>query len=84
MCSINHHYRNGVVRHESVMRLRNKLKKLRKMKGVNQDKEGESFFVRLSFTYNIYSIDNNYSDPEDFLNMLFKHFLHVPPFLDIK
>ena len=33
-------HRNAVVRHESVMRLRNKLEELGKMKGVNQDEKG--------------------------------------------
>ena len=32
--------RNGVVRYESVMLLRNKLEELGKMKGVNQDEKG--------------------------------------------
>ena len=32
--------RNGVVRYESVMKLRNKLEELGKMKGVNQDEKG--------------------------------------------
>ena len=32
--------RNGIVRHESVMKLRNKLEELGKMKGVNQDEKG--------------------------------------------
>ena len=34
--------RNGVVRYESVMMLRNKLEELGKMKGVNQDEKGRS------------------------------------------
>lgn len=34
--------RNGIVRHESVMKLRNKLEELGKMKGVNQDEKGIS------------------------------------------
>lgn len=37
--------RNGAVRHESVMRLRNKLEQLGKMKGVNQDEKGNQLNV---------------------------------------
>ena len=33
-------FRNGVVRYESVMKLRSKLEELGKMKGVNHDKKG--------------------------------------------
>ena len=39
------HCRNGVVRHESVMKLRNKLEELGKMKGVNQDEKGSGSFL---------------------------------------
>jgi ubiquitin thioesterase CYLD len=54
--------RNGAVRFESVMRLRNKLDELGKMEGVSTAEK----------------------DPEEFLNMLFKHTLHVEPFIQIK
>jgi len=54
--------RNGVVRYESVMQLRNKLEELGKMKGIAQDEK----------------------DPEEFLNMLFKHTLQVEPFIHIR
>ena len=36
-------FRNGVVRFESVMQLRNKLEELGKMKGINQDEKGMIF-----------------------------------------
>lgn len=41
--------RYGAVRYESVMRLRNKLEELGKMKGVNQDEKGlaDIVFLRL-------------------------------------
>jgi len=32
--------RNGIVRHESVMKLRNKLEEFGKRKGINQDEKG--------------------------------------------
>jgi len=38
--------RNGVVRYESVMHMRNKLEELGKMKGVNQDEKGGSTTVQ--------------------------------------
>ena len=38
--------RNGVVRYESVMMLRNKLEELGKMKGVNQDEKGGSVVIQ--------------------------------------
>ena len=41
-------HRNGVVRHESVMKLRNKLEELGKMKGVNQDEKG----LEIVYMYN--------------------------------
>ncbi|CAI8016038.1 Ubiquitin carboxyl-terminal hydrolase CYLD [Geodia barretti] len=54
--------KNGAVRFESVMRLRNKLEELGKMEGITAKEK----------------------DPEEFLNMLFKHTLHVDPFIHIK
>ena len=38
--------RNGTVRYESVMMLRNKLEELGKMKGVNQDEKGIEAFIQ--------------------------------------
>ena len=38
--------RNGIVRYESVMMLRNKLEELGKMKGVNQDEKGGNIVIQ--------------------------------------
>ena len=74
------HSRNGAVRYESVMKLRNKLEELGKMEGVNTSEKGQiiMIIVGLHCHYNITI------DPEEFLNMLFKHTLHVDPFIQIK
>ena len=45
ICDLSFITRNGVVRHESVMRLRNKLEELGKMKRVNQDEKGEALVM---------------------------------------
>ena len=73
--------RNGTVRYESVMRLRNKLEELGKMEGVNTKEKGwRGVGKREEICTNC-----NYSlDPEEFLNILFKHTLHVDPFITIK
>lgn len=54
--------KNGIVRYESVMALRNKLDELGEMEGIAHAEK----------------------DPEEFLNMLFKHTLKVDPFLMIR
>lgn len=46
--------RNGIVRHESVMQLRNKLEELGKMKGVNQDEKGILVDCWMFIIYNNY------------------------------
>lgn len=54
--------RNGVVRYESVMMLRNKLEELGKMKGVNQDEKGGSTTVQsVLFLHNQLHITINYA-----------------------
>ncbi|XP_064393273.1 ubiquitin carboxyl-terminal hydrolase CYLD-like isoform X2 [Halichondria panicea] len=54
--------KNGVVRFESVMKMRNALEELGKMEGITEKEK----------------------DPEEFLNMLFKHVLHTRPFISIR
>ncbi len=68
--------RNGVVRFESIMKMRNKLGelgKIEKEKGISMGKDGH-----------ILNVDVVYLDPEEFLNMLFKHVLHARPFISIR
>ena len=43
--------RNGIVRFESVMQLRNKLEELGKMKGIAQDEKGKLIFVVNMFVH---------------------------------
>ena len=81
--------RNGTVRYESVMMLRNKLEELGKMKGVNQDEKGRGFHPKeknktMFLQVSIYLNAICYPDPEEFLNLLFKHILNVEPFVHIK
>ena len=78
--------RNGTVRYESVMMLRNKLEELGKMKGVNQDEKGIEAFIQKKKTcfMGFYLNAICYPDPEEFLNLLFKHILNVEPFVHIK
>ena len=54
--------RNGVVRYESVMRLRNKLEELGKMKGVNQDEKGGciNLLLALCLSFNFIQIQRNF------------------------
>ena len=74
-----------------MMELRNKLEELGKMKGVNQDEKGRGFRTKqnekqkndvMSFYLNTLPVC--YPDPEEFLNLLFKHILNVEPFVHIK
>ena len=81
MCIHVPHTRNGAVRFESVMRLRNKLDELGKMEGVSTAEKG---WLISSECVSISDCTVHCSDPEEFLNMLFKHTLHVEPFIQIK
>lgn len=57
------------------------------MKGVNQDEKGEvqiSLIPAFSSACVHADFLGRISDPEEFLNMLFKHTLHVTPFINIK
>ena len=77
--------RNGTVRYESVMHLRNKLEELGKMKGVNQDEKGRGFHTKEKHVFMSFYLNAIcYPDPEEFLNLLFKHILNVEPFVHIK
>ena len=74
--------RNGVVRYESVMRLRMKLDELRKMKGVTTAVKGVSSYFKCWLKC---SVTNYFStDPKEFLTVLFKHTLQAEPFIRIK
>ena len=61
------------------MRLRNKLDELGKMEGVNTAEKGQS--VTSAAVWDDMMVT---TDPEEFLNMLFKHTLHVDPFIQIE
>ena len=73
-------YRNGVVKFESVMKLREELDQLGKMKGITQDEKGNFESYSYYLGCNLYS----HLDPEEFLNLMFKHTLQVPPFISIR
>lgn len=84
-----YYLRNGAVRYESVMKLREQLDKLGRMKGVAQDEKGalESCMYSCATLSRASSARYLYIyclDPEEFLNMLFKHTLHVPAFITIQ
>ncbi len=70
-------YRNGVVRFEFVMKMRNKLDELGKI-------EKERGYYSMGKDGHILNVDVVYLDPEEFLNMLFKHVLHARPFISIR
>ena len=73
--------RNGVARYESVMELRNYLEHLGTMEGANKDEKGNytQSMTGCSPSSILFS-----TDPEEFLNMLFKKVLHVRPFISIR
>ena len=63
----------------SVMRLRNQLDELGKMEGVSTTEKGQSFTNTAVWDDMMVC-----TDPEEFLNILFKHTLDVDPFIQIK
>ena len=80
-------FRNGVVRYESVIALRTKLDELGKMEGIARAKKSnfQTLMVcsmHILFHHNLMHL--LLPDPEEFLNMLFKHTLKVDPFLTIR
>ena len=67
------------------MKLRERLDELGKMKGITKDEKGMlcslppifgNTLISFLYTINI--------DPEEFLNMLFKHVLKTKPFIEIR
>ncbi len=59
------------------MTMKNKMDELGKMEGITEKEKGNDYYVYKVMTLCI-------SDPEEFLNMLFKHMLRVPAFISIR
>ena len=73
-------FRVQAVVQDAILGLREELSTLQKMKGLTSDEKG----TLSCFSYYFISHQYYYVDPEEFLNLLFKHVLHVEPFLHIK
>ena len=73
--------RRNVVVFDAVMELRTALDNLMKnVKGLTSDEKGFNYYFMLHlFKYVLWI-----ADPEEFLNLLFKHVLFVDPFLCIR
>ena len=71
--------RNGVIRSEPIQSLRSQLDKLGEMAGLTQDEKGKQPAVTV-FIF----VNNLFSDPEEFLNLLFKQVLCIQPFISIR
>ena len=73
---------DNVVLYNHIMILRDKLDKLQHLKGLKSDEKGNLISlnsVTTSLCYHACILD-----PEEFLNLLFKHVLNVEAFLRIK
>ena len=62
------------------MDLRDSLEEFGRMKGAKTDEKGNLITVTVTSSLLMIFI----IDPEEFLNLLFKEVLHIPPFLTIK
>jgi len=71
-------YRKGIVMQDSVQVFRTHLADLQKMKGYTSDEKGFNL-VYICIFCSPYVLD-----PEEFLNLLFKHILHLEPFVHIR
>ena len=64
------------------MELRDSLEEFGRMKGAKTDEKGKLYtYCDINIAIIIIII---ILDPEEFLNLLFKEVLHIPPFLTIK
>ena len=71
--------RRGVVRCEPVLELREQLEKLGKIAGLRQEEKGQYTPLSLLYLMSLFI-----TDPEEFLNLLFKHALSATPFISIQ
>ena len=71
---------NNVVLYDHIMILREELDKLQHIKGLKSEEKGN--ISLLTFVYLLDAVI--ILDPEEFLNLLFKHVLNVEAFLRIK
>ena len=76
--------RNGMVSFDHVMKLRNTLDKLNRIKGLTHVEQGEwscaCLMYACLYNCNLLTLNTaylNFTDPEEFLNLLFKHVLKL-------
>ena len=80
MCGLGFYlsHSDNVVLYNHIMILRDKLGKLKNLKGLRSDDKGNLVKLRVTCYY------VRMLDPEEFLNLLFKHVLNIEAFLQIK
>ena len=81
--TLHEHCRNGAVCHESVLALRNKLDKFGDTEHIAYA-EKVNFQTRMAVYMFYYIIYLLWTDPKEFLYMLFKHVLTADPFCTIR